>query len=141
VSEAYRSVINLSFNVRFGLVMRQAHHWAALIFLAAVIFHLCRIFFTAAFRKPREINWVIGLTLWITVMLEGFTGYSLPDDLLSGTGIRVIYSIVQSVPGVGTWLVYTLWGGPFPGPTLIIRLFVVHEFLFPAIIVGILTGH
>jgi ubiquinol-cytochrome c reductase cytochrome b subunit len=141
MSEAYQSVINLSFNVRFGLVMRQAHHWAALIFLAAVIFHLCRIFFTGAFRKPREINWVIGLTLWIILMLEGFTGYSLPDDLLSGTGIRVIYSIVQSVPGVGTWLVYALWGGPFPGRTFIIRLFVVHEFLFPAIIVGLLTAH
>ncbi len=141
MSAAYESVINLSFNVRFGLVMRQAHHWAALIFVAAILFHLCRIFFTGAFRKPREINWIIGLTLWMVVILEGFTGYSLPDDLLSGTGIRVIYSIVQSIPLVGTWLVYNLWGGRFPGPTFIPRLFVVHEFLFPAIIVGLLTAH
>ena len=86
MSEAYQSVINISFNVRFGLVMRQAHHWAALVFVAAILFHLCRIFFTGAFRKPREINWIIGLTLWMVVILEGFTGYSLPDDLLSGTG-------------------------------------------------------
>ncbi|HET6963137.1 MAG TPA: cytochrome bc complex cytochrome b subunit [Acidimicrobiales bacterium] len=141
MSEAYQSVINISFDVRFGLIMRQAHHWAALIFLAAVMFHMGRIFFTGAFRKPREINWIIGLILWQIVSLEGFTGYSLPDDLLSGTGIRVIYSIVQSIPFIGTWLVYALWGGRFPGSTFIPRLFVIHEFLFPLIIIGLLTAH
>ena len=141
MTEAYQSVINLSFNVRAGLVMRQAHHWAALIFLAAVLFHMCRIFFTGAFRKPREVNWIIGLTLWIVVMLEGFAGYSLPDDLLSGTGIRVIYSIVEGIPLVGTWLAYALWGGAYPGQTIILRLFVIHEFLFPLLIIGLLTAH
>ena len=96
--------------------MRQAHHWAALIFLAAVIFHLCRIFFTGAFRKPREINWIIGLTLWMVVMLEGFTGYSLPDDLLSGTGHPGhLLDRRSAIPLVGTWLVYDLWGGALPG--------------------------
>jgi ubiquinol-cytochrome c reductase cytochrome b subunit len=141
MSEAYQSVINMSFNVRLGLIMRQAHHWAALIFLAAVIFHMCRIFFTGAFRKPREVNWIIGVTLWLTVMLEGFTGYSLPDDLLSGTGIRVIYSIIEGIPFIGTWLVYDLWGSRYPGNLFITRLFIVHEFLFPAIIVGLFTFH
>lgn len=141
MSEAYQSVLNITFNVRFGLIMRQAHHWAALIFLAAVIFHMCRIFFTGAFRKPRETNWIIGFLLWQIVGLEGFTGYSLPDDLLSGTGIRVIYSIIESIPFVGTWLAYAVWGGRFPGPTFIPRLFVVHEFLFPLLIVGLLTVH
>src|SRR5579872_1363660 len=129
MSAAYQSVIDISFNVRLGLLMRQAHHWAALIFLAAVVFHMCRIFFTGAFRKPREINWIIGLTLWMVVMLEGFTGYSLPDDLLSGTGIRVIYSIVEGIPFVGTWLAYAGWGGRYPGTVFIPRLFVIHEFL------------
>lgn len=142
MSEAYESVLNISFNVKFGLIMRQAHHWAALIFVAAVIFHMCRIFFTGAFRKPREINWIIGLLLWQIVSLEGFTGYSLPDDLLSGTGLRVVYSIIEAIPfNIGTWLVYTFWGGRFPGTLFIPRLFVVHEFLFPAIIVGLLTAH
>ena len=141
MSEAYQSVLNISFNVRFGLIMRQAHHWAALIFLAAVIFHMCRIFFTGAFRKPREINWIIGLTLWMVVMLEGFTGYSLPDDLLSGTGIRVINSIIQSIPLIGPWLSYNLWGGRFPGGPFITRLFIIHEFVFPALIIGLLTAH
>jgi ubiquinol-cytochrome c reductase cytochrome b subunit len=141
MTEAYRSVINISFDTRSGLIMRQAHHWAALIFLAAVLFHMCRIFFTGAFRKPREINWIIGLSLWLVVMLEGFTGYSLPDDLLSGTGLRVIYSIIEGIPFVGTWLVLNIWGGAYPGPSFIPRLFVIHEFLFPAIIVGLLTVH
>jgi ubiquinol-cytochrome c reductase cytochrome b subunit len=141
MTAAYQSVINLSFNVRFGLVMRQVHHWSALIFLAAVIFHMCRIFFTGAFRKPREINWIIGLTLWIVVMLEGFTGYSLPDDVLSGSGLRVVYSIIQGIPFVGPWLSYDLWNGRFPGNEFLPRLFVIHEFLFPLLIIGLLTAH
>ena len=141
MSAAYESVLNISFNVRFGLIMRQAHHWAALIFLAAVLFHMCRIFFTGAFRKPREVNWIIGLLLWQIVMLEGFTGYSLPDDLLSGTGIRVIYSILQGIPFVGPWLVWDIWGGAYPGTVFISRLFIIHEFVFPALIVGLLSAH
>ncbi len=141
VTEAYASVLNISFHVRAGLVMRQIHHWAAVVFLAAVSFHLCRVFFTGAFRKPREMNWIIGLSLLLSVMLEGFSGYSLPDDLLSGTGIRVLYSIVEGIPLVGTWLGVAIFGGAYPGNDIISRLFVVHEFLFPAIIVGLLTAH
>jgi ubiquinol-cytochrome c reductase cytochrome b subunit len=142
MTEAYQSVINLSFNVRFGLLMRQAHHWAANIFLAAIAFHMCRIFFTGAFRRPREINWVIGITLLLVAMLEGFSGYSLPDDLLSGSGLRVVFSIVQSIPIVGTWLAFDVWGGPFPGSAAFFeRLFLIHEFLFPLLLAGLLGGH
>jgi ubiquinol-cytochrome c reductase cytochrome b subunit len=141
MSESYLSVIRLSFDVRGGLVMRQVHHWAAIVFLAAVAFHLCRVFFTGAFRKPRELNWTIGLTLLLMVMLEGFSGYSLPDDLLSGTGLRVVYSIILSLPLIGSWLAFDLWGGQFPGTTLIPRLFVLHEFIFPLLIIGALTAH
>jgi ubiquinol-cytochrome c reductase cytochrome b subunit len=141
MSLAYESVINISFHVRFGLIMRQTHHWAAVVFMAAIAFHMCRVFFTGAFRKPREVNWTIGLTLLTCVMLEGFSGYSLPDDLMSGTGLRVVYSIIESIPLIGTKLVFELWGGPFPGTALIPRLFVLHEFLFPALIVGLLSAH
>jgi len=141
MSQAYESVLNLSFDVRAGLVMRQIHHWAAVVFMAAIAFHLCRVFFTGAFRRPRETNWIIGLTLLLVVMLEGFSGYSLPDDLLSGTGLRVVYSIVESIPFIGTWLAFNLWGGSFPGTSLIPRLFVVHEFLFPLLIIGLLSAH
>ena len=99
MSQAYESTIRLSFDVRAGLVMRQIHHWAALVFLATIVAHLCRIFFTGAFRRPREINWVIGVTLLILAIFNGFAGYSLPDDLLSGTGLRIAYSIALGDPG------------------------------------------
>lgn len=142
MTEAFASTINISFNVKFGLIMRQAHHWAALIFMAAVVFHLGRIFFTGAFRRPRELNWLIGLTLLLIVMLEGFSGYSLPDDLLSGSGLRVVFSIIQAIPFVGPWLAFTLWGGPFPGnDAFFSRLFLIHEFLFPLLLAGLLGGH
>lgn len=141
ISHAYRSVLDLSFEVRAGLVMRQIHHWAALVFLAALLVHLLRIFFTGAFRRPREINWMIGLTLLILAMFNGFTGYSLPDDLLSGTGLRIAYSIALSIPLVGTWLAFLVFGGEFPAEQIINRLFVIHIFIIPVLIAGLLTAH
>lgn len=141
MSEAYASTINLSFNVRAGLFCRQVHHWAAIVFMAALAFHASRVFFTGAFRKPRETNWIIGLTLLTIVMLEGFSGYSLPDDLLSGTGLRVLYSILLSIPLIGAWVSYDIFGSTFPGTQIIPRLFVVHEFLFPLAIAGLLGAH
>src|SRR3954466_2638015 len=92
MSAAYDSALSLSFDVRGGLFMRQLHHWAALLFVAAIVVHLLRIFFTGAFRRPRETNWFIGVTLLILAILEGFAGYSMPDDLLSGTGLRIAAS-------------------------------------------------
>ena len=115
VSEAYRSTVNISFDVRGGLLVRQMHHWAADIFIGSIIVHMARIFFTGAFRKPRELNWTIGITMLILAIFEGFIGYSLPDDLISGTGLRIGYSIAESIPLVGSYLVSFLWGGRFPG--------------------------
>ncbi len=100
-SAAYASALQLSFDVRAGLLMRQTHHWAALVFVAAIVLHLCRIFFTGAYRRPREINWVVGVTMLVLALLNGFTGYSMPDDQLSGIGLRIIYSAVESIPVVG----------------------------------------
>ncbi len=141
VSDAYNSTLQLSFDVRAGLVMRQTHHWAALVFLAAIVAHLLRIFFTGAFRRPREINWIIGVTLLILAIFNGFTGYSLPDDLLSGTGLRIAYSIALSVPLVGTWIAFLIFGGEFPAEEIIPRLFVTHVMIVPAILIGLLTIH
>ncbi|MCX6425345.1 MAG: cytochrome b N-terminal domain-containing protein, partial [Actinobacteria bacterium] len=89
MSAAYASTLDISFDVRGGMLMRQIHHWAALLFLAAMVAHMMRVFFTGAFRKPREMNWVLGVALITLGIVEGFLGYSLPDDLLSGTGIRI----------------------------------------------------
>jgi ubiquinol-cytochrome c reductase cytochrome b subunit len=141
MTEAYRSAINLSFDVRAGLLMRQIHHWAALLFLATIVIHLGRVFFTGAFRRPREINWMIGVTLLILAIFNGFAGYSLLDDQLSGTGLRIAYSIALSIPVVGTWIASLLFGGEFPGPDILTRLFIIHVLLLPALIVVLLSAH
>ena len=98
MSAALDSTLRLSFDIRGGLLVRQIHHWAALVFVAGIGVHMLRIFFTGAFRKPRELNWVIGFILFILAMGEGFTGYSLPDDLLSGNGLRIIDGMVKGMP-------------------------------------------
>ncbi len=141
VSRAYETSLNLSFEVRGGLFVRQLHHWAALLFLAAMVVHLFRVFFTGAFRKPREANWVLGALLLILGIVEGFMGYSLPDDLLSGTGLRILASIVLSVPVVGTWAQFAIFGGDYPGTIIIDRLYVLHVLLIPAILLALIGAH
>jgi len=141
MSAAYSSSLNITFDVRGGLLMRQVHHWAALLFIAAIGLHMLRVFFTGAFRKPREINWVIGFVLFILAMAEGFTGYSLPDDLLSGNGLRIIDGMIKAIPGAGTWISYLLFGGEFPGSDVIPRLYVLHIMLLPALVIALIAIH
>jgi ubiquinol-cytochrome c reductase cytochrome b subunit len=141
MSVAYSSSLDLSFDIRGGLLMRQVHHWAALLFIAAIGLHMLRIFFTGAYRKPREINWFIGFVLFILAMAEGFTGYSLPDDLLSGNGLRIIDGMVKAVPVAGTWISFLLFGGEFPGTDIIPRLYILHIMLLPAILIAALGVH
>lgn len=141
MSEAYASVLRLSFDVRAGLVIRQVHHWAALIFAAALALHLFRMFFTGAYRRPRRLNWVIGLSLLTLVFINGVFGYSLPDDLLSGTGLRIAYSITQSMPLIGPNLASLLFGGNFPAAGLIPRIYAIHILLVPGAIAGLLGAH
>ncbi|WP_326602213.1 cytochrome bc1 complex cytochrome b subunit [Streptomyces sp. NBC_01800] len=141
MTQAYTTTLNISFDVRGGLLIRQIHHWAALVFVAAIAVHLLRIFFTGAFRKPREANWVVGVTLFVLALLEGFAGYSLPDDLLSGTGLRTAATIVGSIPVVGTYVELFVFGGQFPGNDVIPRLYAVHILLVPGLIVALITVH
>jgi ubiquinol-cytochrome c reductase cytochrome b subunit len=141
MSKAYASTLDLSFDVRGGLVMRQLHHWAALLFMAAIVVHMLRIFFTGAFRKPREMNWMVGFVLFWLGFLEGFCGYSLPDDGLSGTGLRIADSIILSIPVIGTWISFAAFGGPFPGDVILQRMYIVHVFLVPGIILALIAIH
>lgn len=141
MTEAYRSVVDLSFSVRAGLLMRQTHHWAALVFLGAIVLHMARVFFTGAFRRPRELNWITGVTLMVVAIAEGFAGYSLLDDLLSGTGVRIGYSIAESIPVIGSWLASWVWGGVYPGQGFLSRLFAVHIFVLPALIATLIGVH
>ncbi|MGK5555803.1 cytochrome bc1 complex cytochrome b subunit [Actinomadura kijaniata] len=141
MSEAYASTLHLSFDVRGGLLMRQVHHWAANVFVAAIVAHLLRVFFTGAFRKPRELNWLLGFTLFALAMANGFTGYSLPDDLLSGTGLRLVLGAVQSLPIVGSYASFLLVGGEFPGTDLVPRLYIVHVLLVPGLMLALVPVH
>src|SRR5215471_16715767 len=133
MSEAYASTLQISFDVRGGLLVRQIHHWAADLFMAGIFAHMIRIFFLGSYRKPREINWLIGIVLLTLGMLERLFGYSLPDDLLSGAGLRILEGVIQSVPIVGTYLAFFLFGGPFPGHVIIPRLYIIHVLLIPGL--------
>jgi ubiquinol-cytochrome c reductase cytochrome b subunit len=141
MSAAYASVLRLSFEVRAGLVMRQIHHWAADVFVAAIVAHAFRVFFTGAFRRPREINWLLGTILLVLAMAAGFTGYSMPDDLLSGTGVRIAYSVLLSVPVVGTWAAWLFFGGEFPAPVTIGRFLALHIMLIQGLLIAVLGLH
>jgi ubiquinol-cytochrome c reductase cytochrome b subunit len=141
MSEAYASTLDISFDVRGGLLMRQIHHWAAVLFIAAMMVHLLRIFFTGAFRKPRELNWVIGFTMLFLGIIEGFIGYGLPDDLLSGTGLRITQGMIQASPVIGTWMNFLIFGGEFPGDDMVPRFFTVHVLLIPGLILALVTVH
>ncbi|GAA2901727.1 ubiquinol-cytochrome c reductase cytochrome b subunit [Actinoplanes cyaneus] len=141
MSSAYASSLHLSFEVRGGLFMRQMHHWAALLFMASIIVHMARVFFTGAFRKPREINWVIGVLLFLLGFFAGFTGYSLPDDGLSGTGLRIASAIMLSLPVIGTWLSAAIFGGEYPGELIIGRFYIAHVLLIPGILLALISVH
>ncbi|MFF7356851.1 MULTISPECIES: cytochrome b [Streptomyces] len=141
MSAAFDSTLYISFDVRGGLLMRQAHHWAALVFVAAIGVHLLRIFFTGAFRRPRELNWVIGVTLFAVSLAEGFAGYSLPDDLLSGTGLRIAQGIMLSLPVVGTYVAFFAFGGQYPGHDIITRLYPLHVLLLPGALIALVAVH
>jgi ubiquinol-cytochrome c reductase cytochrome b subunit len=142
MSHAYKSAVNLSFDVRAGLLMRQTHHWAADVFVAAIVTHLLRVFFTGAFRKPRELTYLIGLTILFTALLEGYLGYSMVDDLLSGMGLAIGYAVALSIPFIGGNLALLLWGAPYPGdPSFESRMFITHVFILPAVLAVLIGAH
>jgi ubiquinol-cytochrome c reductase cytochrome b subunit len=141
MSSAYASTLEISFDVRGGLLIRQMHHWAAMLFIAAMLIHLMRVFVTGAFRKPREITWLVGGTMLLLGVLEGFVGYSLPDDLLSGTGLRIADGLVKATPVVGGYLSFLLFGGEFPGDQAIPRLYILHVLLIPGLLLALVAVH
>jgi ubiquinol-cytochrome c reductase cytochrome b subunit len=142
MSEAYQSTVNLSLNVKAGLLIRQTHHWAADVFVAAIVLHLLRIFFTGAFRKPRDLTYYIGVSMLGLALLEGYLGYSLVDDLLSGMGLAIGYAVVMSLPFIGANIAQLLWNGPFPGGhDFESRMYMAHILLLPVLIGGLILLH
>ncbi|MBM7173577.1 cytochrome bc complex cytochrome b subunit [Streptomyces sp. G44] len=141
VSRAFESTLEISLEVRGGLLIRQIHHWSAVVFIAAMFVHMMRVFFTGAFRKPREVNWLFGWTLLMLAIITGLTGYSLPDDMLSGTGVRFAHGAILSIPVVGTYLAFFLFGGEFPGEDIVARFYPIHILLLPGIMLGLVVAH
>lgn len=142
MSEAYRSAVDISLQVKAGLLIRQTHHWAANVFLAAIVLHVLRIFFTGAYRRPRGLTYALGIAMLGLALLEGYLGYSMVDDLLSGMGLAIGYSVALSIPFVGADLAEWIWGGAFPGrPDFLSRLYIGHVFLLPAAIGTLLVAH
>ncbi len=141
MSEAYASTLDISFDVRAGLLMRQMHHWAATLFVASMLIHMMRVFVTGAYRKPRELTWLTGGVLVLLGILAGFSGYSLPDDLLSGTGLRIADGLVKATPVVGSYMSFFMFGGEFPGEAIVSRLYIVHVLLIPGLILAMIGAH
>jgi ubiquinol-cytochrome c reductase cytochrome b subunit len=142
MSQAYRSVVDLSLDVKAGLLIRQSHHWAANVFVAAIVLHLLRVFFTGAFRRPRELTYYLGLSMLVLALFEGFLGYSLIDDLLSGMGLAIAYSVALSFPVVGANVALLAWGDPFPGsPDFWPRMYILHVLVVPVLIGVLLSVH
>lgn len=142
VSDAYASTVKISFDVRAGLLIRQMHHWASDIFIGSIVVHMARVFFTGGFRNPRETNWYVGVGMLALAIFNGFLGYSLPDDLISGTGLRIGYSILESVPFVGSYLATLTFDGVFPGGTdLFSRMYVVHVLVVPLLLLALVGVH
>ena len=142
ITAAYDSALSLSFEVPAGLLMRQTHHWAANVFVVSIVLHLVRIFFTGAFRKPRELNYLVGVTLLGVAVLEGFLGYSLLDDLLSGMGLAIAYGVAMSIPLIGGDFAHLIWAGEFPGdPVIHSRLYIGHVLLLPALLATLIAIH
>ncbi|HIV57433.1 MAG TPA: cytochrome bc complex cytochrome b subunit [Candidatus Stackebrandtia faecavium] len=141
MSKAYESTLDISFDIRGGLIIRQMHHWGALLFVAAILVHMGRVFFSGAFRKPREANWVIGAILFPLAFFEGLMGYSIPDDGLSGTGLRIVSGITESVPLIGSWANHSLFGGEFPGDVIVTRFYILHVLLLPGLMLALIGAH
>ncbi|MGH8981224.1 MAG: cytochrome bc1 complex cytochrome b subunit [Acidimicrobiales bacterium] len=141
MSEAYASVVNISFKYRMGLMMRQVHHWAAEVFIGTIVIHCCRIFFTSAYRRPRETNWCIGLSMLFLAIANGYLGYVMLNDNLAGSGNRIGYSICESIPIIGQYLATFIWGGQYPGTLWVHRYYIAHVLLIPLLIAGLLGLH
>lgn len=133
---AFESIVRLSSDVNAGLLFRRLHRGASHLFIATVVLHMLRIMLTGAFRKPREVNYFIGIGLLTLAFGAGFTGYSLPYDSLAGTGIRIAYSELLSLPLIGDRVTFWVFGGAFPTGDVIPRFFVLHVMILPALLLG-----
>ncbi|MDO8643749.1 MAG: cytochrome b N-terminal domain-containing protein, partial [bacterium] len=140
-AHAYESVQRITYEIQFGWIIRSLHKWSSYLMIIAVIFHVFRVFFTGAYRKPRELNWMVGCGILGTVLFFGFTGYSLVFEQLSYWGATVAANITQNVPLLGDFLARFLRGGESVADNTLTRFFVFHTMLLPITLIGLLVVH
>jgi ubiquinol-cytochrome c reductase cytochrome b subunit len=141
VPAVFGSILRLTHDIPGGLLLRRIHRAASHLFVAAVIAHMLRILLTGAFRRPREINHVVGVALLGVVVAQGYIGHNLPWDALAGTSLRIAYTFIASIPWVGPQIAVAAFGGQFPSAELIPRLHLLHVFVLPALIAGLIGLH
>lgn len=138
---AFVSVLHITYGVPFGMFIRRIHHWAAHLFVASIALHMFRVYFTAAYRNPREINWIVGTILAVLAMGGSYTGYALPFDEFGATATGIGYNLAISVPVIGDFLGQLVFAGEFPSSGAIPRLFFLHVLVIPLAIMGLLVVH
>jgi cytochrome b-561 len=141
VPEAFASVLRITYDIPYGMFVRRMHHWAAHLFVAAIALHMLRVFFTGAYRNPREPNWLVGTTLAALSMFASYTGYALPFDEFATTATGIGHSIARSVPIVGDALAGVVFGGTFPSGATIPRLYFLHVLVLPTAIALLIGLH
>ena len=137
MSRALESTLQLSFDVRGGLLVRQLHNWGSSLMIAALIVHILSVFFTGAFRKPRELTWVALFLILFVAMATGLTGSVLPDDLLSSNSLAVLDGVLKSIPFVGAWLSALIFQGSFPSGA-ISTFYPLHVIVLPAVLAALI---
>ncbi len=140
-ASAYESIRYITHEVNYGWYFRSLHKWAATFMIAAVILHQMRVYFTAAYRRPREINWVIGMCLLMAALMTGFTGYSLVFEQLSYWGATVASNLSDAVPIVGPIAKQMLLGGEEYNEHTLSRFYIVHAAILPASMILLLIVH
>jgi len=139
--EAFVSVLHITYDVPFGMFIRRLHHWAAHLFVASIGLHMLRVFFTGAYRNPREPNWIVGTGLAALSMGAAYTGYALPFDEFAATATSIGYNLTISIPLLGDFLGQVVFGGEFPSSATIPRLYFLHVLVIPAAIAVGLAVH
>ncbi len=141
IINAYQSVTYLQQEVAYGVIVRGMHHWGASLVIVMMFLHTLRVFFTGSYKKPRELNWVVGVLIFFVMLGLGFTGYLLPWDMKAYFATVVGLQIADSVPIIGGFAKTLLQGGDVIGASTLARFFAIHVFFLPGALLGLLAAH
>jgi quinol-cytochrome oxidoreductase complex cytochrome b subunit len=138
---AYESVITIMQDVNFGLMLKSIHRWSSQFMIAAVFLHMLRVYFTGAYKEPREVNWVLGIVLISLTLLFGYSGYVLPWYQLSFWAAQIGVEMALATPLVGEWAAQLMFGGFTLGQATIVRMYILHVFVLPFVVTALIALH